>query len=89
MPTQNPRERAARALCHLSGNPEGTLYNGEPMWMSYLDEVDAVLQAALGDDEWQRVRGLDKPAAGDNARPLAAPRYQKRSFIAALTPPPE
>lgn len=45
-----PRERAARALCRLNGNPEDTAFEGKPMWQSYLPEVDAVLRAALGDD---------------------------------------
>ncbi len=29
------------------------------MWMSYLEEVDIVLRAALSSDEWQRLRDLD------------------------------
>jgi hypothetical protein len=40
-----PRERAARALCALDGNPENMMFQGQPMWMSYLPEVDAVLKA--------------------------------------------
>jgi hypothetical protein len=40
-----PRERAARALCALDGNPENMMFQGAPMWMSYLPEVDAVLEA--------------------------------------------
>jgi hypothetical protein len=40
-----PRERAARALCALAGNPENMMFQGKPMWMSYLPEVDAVLEA--------------------------------------------
>ncbi len=28
------------------------------MWMSYIEEVDVVLQAAIEPDEWQRVRAL-------------------------------
>lgn len=83
MRAESPRERAARALCHLSGNPEGTMYNGEPMWMSFLDEVDTVLQAALSHEEWSRVRRLDKMADSAGGKPLAAPRYQKHTF----TPP--
>lgn len=42
---RRPRERAARALCALNGNPKNMLFQGEPMWMSYLREVDAVLEA--------------------------------------------
>lgn len=42
---RRPRERAARALCALDGNPENMIFQGEPMWMSYLREVDAVPEA--------------------------------------------
>jgi len=28
------------------------------MWMSYIDEVDVVLQAAIEPDEWERVKAL-------------------------------
>jgi len=45
---QTARERAARALCRLEGNPEDTMFEGRPMWESYLPQVDAVLEAALG-----------------------------------------
>ena len=47
-----PRERAARALCALQGNPEDAAFEGEPMWQSYLPDVDAVLQAALTPEAW-------------------------------------
>jgi len=50
-----PRERAARALCRLAGNPEDTRFEGRPMWESYLPEVDAVLGAVLGPDEVERM----------------------------------
>ncbi|MDE2107145.1 MAG: hypothetical protein KGL39_58610 [Patescibacteria group bacterium] len=53
---KSPRERAARALCRKAGNPENTKFEGKPMWMSYLDEVDVVLEAALEPAEWQRMR---------------------------------
>ncbi|WP_370269193.1 hypothetical protein [Nioella sp.] len=43
-----PRERAARALCKLHGHPPDTRFEGKAMWESYLDEVDAVLAAAIG-----------------------------------------
>lgn len=59
--TKSPRERAARALCRRAGNPEDTKFEGKPMWMSYLDEVDAVLQAALTAEEWQKMREADVP----------------------------
>lgn len=51
-----PRERAARALCRLHDVPADAAFEGKPMWMSYLPEVDAVLGAALTSVEWERVR---------------------------------
>lgn len=39
------RELAARALCRFHGVPEDSQFEGKPMWMSYLVEVDAVLEA--------------------------------------------
>lgn len=42
---KDPREQAARALCRKAGNPEDTMFEGKPMWMSYLDDVDTVLKA--------------------------------------------
>ncbi|MBB4407113.1 hypothetical protein GGE29_002755 [Agrobacterium tumefaciens] len=51
-----PRERAARALCRLSDVPENTKFNDRPMWESFLPEVDAVLEAALGADELERMK---------------------------------
>lgn len=59
MATKSPRERAARALCRLDGNPENTMFEGKPMWVSYLDQVDAVLEAAMAPEEWERIRGAD------------------------------
>lgn len=44
---KEPRELAARALCRFHGVPEDTQFEGKPIWMSYLDEVDTVL-AAIG-----------------------------------------
>lgn len=52
-----PRERAARALCRLHDVPANAAFEGKPMWMSYLPEVDAVMSAALTSEEWNRVRG--------------------------------
>ena len=51
-----PRERACRALCEKSGHPPDIRFEGKPMWMSYLDEVDAVLQAALEPEAWEKIR---------------------------------
>ncbi|NKE77833.1 hypothetical protein [Ochrobactrum sp. MC-1LL] len=57
MPRQKPpRERAARALCELHNNPPDIKFEGRPMWESYLDEVDTVLEAALSPEEWERVK---------------------------------
>jgi len=53
---KSPRERAARALCHLSGNLEDIQFEGKPMWMSFLDEADAALEAALSAEEWERMK---------------------------------
>lgn len=55
-----PLELAARALCRLEGNPEDTRFEGKPMWQSYLPQVDAVLLAALGQEEFDRLKGLDQ-----------------------------
>ena len=38
-------EAAARALCRHAGNPENTAFEGRPMWMSYLPEARAALEA--------------------------------------------
>lgn len=48
---QTDWEKAARALCRHAGQPENTLYNGRPMWMSYLAEAKAVLVAIGRFDE--------------------------------------
>jgi hypothetical protein len=56
-----PRERAARALCRLFGNPEDTMFEWKPMWMSYLEEVDIVLKEALGDSVWKAVKDVGPP----------------------------
>lgn len=58
---QSPRERACRALCEKGGLTPDIKFEGRPVWMSYLDEVDVVLQAALEPEVWERVR-----AAGPN-----------------------
>ena len=43
---ENSRENAARALCRFRGFPEDVLSQGQPIWMSYLEEVVVVLSAA-------------------------------------------
>lgn len=47
---KDPRELAARALCSKAHLPENTKFEGKPMWMSYLDEVETVLNAVKYDD---------------------------------------
>ncbi|MDF2809332.1 MAG: hypothetical protein K0S56_363 [Microvirga sp.] len=37
------------------------MFEGEPMWKSFLDEVDTVLIAALSEEEWRRIRAIDPP----------------------------
>lgn len=39
------REIAARALCEFEGQAPDAMFEGRPMWMSYLEEVDVVLKA--------------------------------------------
>lgn len=51
-----PRERAARALARFNDVPENTQFEGRPMWESFLPEVDAVLDAALGAEELERMK---------------------------------
>ncbi|NSZ73305.1 hypothetical protein G6L74_06055 [Agrobacterium tumefaciens] len=53
---QPPRERSARALARFNDVPENTKFEGRPMWESFLLEVDAVLEAALGADELERMK---------------------------------
>lgn len=53
---QPPRERAARALCRFNGVPEDTMFERRPMWESFLPEVDAVLEAALTAEEFERIK---------------------------------
>lgn len=40
-------EAAARALCRLAGNPENAIFEGKPMWQSYVGEAKAAIDAAL------------------------------------------
>lgn len=54
---QPPRERAARALCRLNKLPENTMFEGRPMWESFLPQVDAVLEAALSPEEFALMKG--------------------------------
>lgn len=48
-----PRELAARALCKQDGHAPDTRFEGGPMWVSYLPQVDAVLRIVLGDEAWR------------------------------------
>lgn len=59
-PSKPPRERAARALCNLDGNAPDTMFEGYPMWVSYLPQVDAVLRVALGDEAWRAMVGAER-----------------------------
>lgn len=52
----SPRERAARALCRFNDVPENTVFEGRPMWESFLPEVDVVLESALSGDDWEKLR---------------------------------
>lgn len=55
---KSPRERAARALANLDGHAPDIMFEGKPMWRSYLPTVDAVLRVALGDEAWaEMVKG--------------------------------
>jgi hypothetical protein len=51
-----PRERAARALCTARGLPENITFEGRPMWVNLLPEVDIVLKAALSTEDWERMK---------------------------------
>lgn len=62
---KSPRERAARALCNLDGNAPDTTFEGKPMWVSYLPQVDAVLRVALGDEAWAAM--VDQSRGRDHA----------------------
>lgn len=42
---QSARERAARALCRHKGLPENVTLDGRPLWMAFLPEADAMLEA--------------------------------------------
>ncbi|MCW0979374.1 hypothetical protein OK142_01010 [Agrobacterium sp. BT-220-3] len=53
---QPPRERAARALARFNEVPENIAFEQRPMWESFLPEVDAVLEAAFGADELERMK---------------------------------
>lgn len=40
-----PLERAARALCRCDGLPENIIFEGRPMWESFIPKANAVLDA--------------------------------------------
>lgn len=56
MRRMGPRELAARALCRLNGQPEDIPFEGQPMWKSYMPQVDVVLQAVLPPGELERLK---------------------------------
>lgn len=45
--TEAALEAAARALCNYAGHPEDLLVEGTPIWVSYVPEARAALEAAL------------------------------------------
>lgn len=55
----SPLERAARALCELDNNPPGATMAGKPLWMDYLPEVRAVVEAIREPSMAMRVAGRD------------------------------
>lgn len=57
--SRTPRELAARALCRADGHPENISFEGRPMWMSYLGQVDLVLQVALPAEQFAAIRAED------------------------------
>lgn len=63
---KDDREKAARALCRLNGQPEDTMFEGDPMWMSYLPEVDVVLKAVGGNEP--RAFGFKDIGASDDGK---------------------
>lgn len=53
------RERAARSLCYSDGYDPNSLRNGVPMWEIYLDEVDLVLRATVGEQVLSALKAAD------------------------------
>jgi len=83
---QTARERAPRALCRLEGNPEDTMFEGRPMWESYLPEVDVVLEAALGPGALAGVGGQGCGRRGRHRplEPVAVPAQPHRSRLTEI-----
>lgn len=54
-----PLERAARALCELDNNPSDAMMEGRPLWMDYLPEVRAGLEAIREPSEGMRGAGME------------------------------
>jgi hypothetical protein len=56
----------------MQRQPEDALFNGQPLWMSYLDRVDAVLKEALEDHVWEAMREQDSqgpdPSSGSQGQ---------------------
>lgn len=59
----SPLERAARALCELANNPPGATMDGKPLWMDYLPEVRAVVEAIGEPSERMAATGVAMAAA--------------------------
>lgn len=63
------REIAARALCRHKGLPETVLLDGRPLWMAFLPEADAMLQAiGWGSQVVNPQEGADDKEADDPQR---------------------
>jgi hypothetical protein len=58
--TDAERERAARALCRKAGYSEDMIFEGQPAWAWYLDQVDMVLETTLSPEELARLRDTGK-----------------------------
>lgn len=78
-------ERAARTLCELAGNPPGATMGGKPLWMDYLPEVRAVVEA-LREPGHEALTAVSVVDANTMATPPGGARSQLLvgAFIDAL-----
>ncbi len=68
------REPAARALCRFHGVPANIKFEGKPMWMNFLREVDVVLDAIGWKPEGEETTGGGvKPPEHQSRRKNAPP----------------
>lgn len=56
-----PWEHAVRALCMFQGHRTDTGFEGEAMWQSYLDEVELVIVAAMGEEAMRNTKDAKGP----------------------------